>query len=185
MQLRDCWLVNRTQFKARHELCKRSDRTRLHIFKQRRGSAVAAEHWVNIAVANHGVDHANQPKFLAILWREDPSYSVGVQFGNLVRGNHAASAAVDTHMRRAFLGKTVNQVLEILDVTALIGANCDSLHILLDGSGHKFINGAVMTQMDHLGALRLQNATHDVDRHVMAIKQARCGDKTNWVHGQM
>ena len=104
-----------------------------------------------------------------------------MQFGNLVSGDHATSAAIDTHMSAAHLSKTVNQVLEILNVAALIGTNRDSLHILLNSGVHQLINGAIMTQVDHLGSLRLQNATHDVDRHVMAIEQAGSSDKSNWV----
>ena len=40
-----------------------------------------------------------------------------------------------------------------------------------------------MTQMDDLGALRLQDAAHDVDRRVVAVKQGRGGDEPHGMLG--
>jgi hypothetical protein len=42
-----------------------------------------------------------------------------------------------------------------------------------------------MTEVDHLGTLRLQDAAHDRDRGVVAIEEARRGHEAQWpvAHG--
>ncbi len=36
-----------------------------------------------------------------------------------------------------------------------------------------------MPEMNYLGAGGLQNPAHDIDRHVMAVEQAGCGNHPN------
>ena len=47
--------------------------------------------------------------------------------------------------------------------------------------GHNRSVDEVVTEVDHLGAHALQDATHDVDGRVVAVKQARSGDKAHLV----
>ena len=71
----------------------------------------------------------------------------------------------------------VDQVLEVLDMAALIGADGYALGILLQRRRHHLRNASVMAEMDDLGPLGLQQTADDVDRRVVAVKQAGGGDE--------
>jgi len=77
----------------------------------------------------------------------------------------------------------VDHVLEILDVSALVGADGDALNVLLQGGRDHLIDAAVVTQVDDLRPHALQDAAHDVDRCVMPVEQACCGDEAHLVRG--
>jgi len=49
--------------------------------------------------------------------------------------------------------------------------------------GHDLVHTAVVAQVDDLGAHALQDAAHDVDGGVVAVKQAGRGDKAHLVGG--
>ena len=68
-------------------------------------------------------------------------------------------------------------------MTALVGADRNALHIFLQSGCHHFVDRAVVTQVNHFGAHALQNAAHDVDGGIVAIKQAGCRDKAHFVRG--
>ena len=70
------------------------------------------------------------------------------------------------------------QVGEVLDVTALIGRDRYAVGVLLDGGADNVGHAAIVAQVDHLGALRLQDAAHDGDGRVVSIEEARGGDET-------
>ena len=63
------------------------------------------------------------------------------------------------------------------ELGALVGADRDAVGVLLDGSPDDVLDAAVVAEMDHLGALRLDQAPHDVDRRVMAVEQGRRRDE--------
>ncbi len=52
--------------------------------------------------------------------------------------------------------------------------------VLLQRGAHHVLDRAVVAEVDHLRALRLDDPPHDVDRRVVAIEQAGRGDETQW-----
>ena len=79
------------------------------------------------------------------------------------------------------LVQQVDHVLEVLDVAALIGRDRDALRVLLDGAAHDLRDGAVVAEVDDLGAGRLHDPTHHVDGGVVTIEQRRRGDDADVV----
>jgi hypothetical protein len=77
----------------------------------------------------------------------------------------------------------VDHVLEEFDVAALVGRHRDALRVFLQGRIDDLVHRAVVAEVDHLGAGRLQDAPHDVDRGVMAVEQRGGGDETHLVLG--
>ena len=75
----------------------------------------------------------------------------------------------------------IDHVLEELDVAALVGGDRDALGVLLDGGVDDLLDRAVVAEVDDLGAVRLQDAAHDVDRRVVAVEQRRRGHETDFV----
>jgi len=84
-------------------------------------------------------------------------------------------------VRAATLAQQVDHVLEILDVAALVAADRDALHVLLQRGGHDFVDRAVVTEVDDLGAHALQDAPHDIDRGVVAVEQRGRGHEAHLV----
>ena len=138
---------------------------------------------IHVAHLDHRQDHADQTHALAVFRAENAGHAVRVQVGNLVRHDHAAAAAEHLDMRAAALFQQIDHVLEILDVAALITRNRNALHIFLQGGGDDFIDRTVVTEVDHLGAVGLQDAAHDVDRRIVAVEQRGGGDETDLVGG--
>ena len=126
----------------------------------------------------HVADHAFQAQLLAVVRRIDPRHAVIVQFLDLGRHDHAATAAEDLDVAAAALLEHVDHVLEVLDVPALVGTDGDAVSVLLQRRGDHFLYRAVVAQVDHLATQRLQQAAHDVDRGVVAVEQRSCGNET-------
>ena len=84
----------------------------------------------------------------------------------------AAAAAVDLNVVGAAFFQEVDHVLEELDVAALVGGDRNALRVLLDCGVHDLPHRAVVAQVDDLGAVRLEDAAHDVDGGIVAVKQA-------------
>ena len=139
---------------------------------------------VDVARLDHRLDHPGQAHPGAVLGREDPLHAVAVQRLDLARDDHAASAAEDLDVPDALVAQPVHEVLEVLDVAALVAAQRDALDVLGDRGGDDLVDRAVVAQVDDLGALGLQDAAHDVDGRVVAVEQARRGDEAHRVaHG--
>ena len=66
---------------------------------------------------------------------------------------------------------------EILVVAALVGADGDGVGILLDRGAHDVGDAAVVAQMHHFGAVRLQQAPDHVDRGIVAVEQGGGGNE--------
>ena len=64
-------------------------------------------------------------------------------------------------------------------MAALVGTNRDRVSVFLDRCVDDFFDRAIMPEVNYLGAGGLQNPAHDIDRHVMAVKQAGCGNHPN------
>ena len=122
---------------------------------------------------DHVFDHRDQAHAPAVLGRVDLLDAVLLQHLDLVRGDRAAAADHDADVLAALLLQHVDHVLEVLVVTALVGADRDAVGILLDGRAHDVGDAAVMAEVDHFGAARLQQPADHVDGGVVAVEQ-RC-----------
>ena len=128
--------------------------------------------WIEVAGSHHRLDHALEAHTHSVLGRENLGHAVGLEVGDLLGDDHAAAAAVHLDVAGAALAEKVHHVLEVLDVAALVARDRDALRVLLDGRPHDVVHGAVVAEVDHLDALRLQDAPHDVDCGVVAVEQA-------------
>jgi hypothetical protein len=75
----------------------------------------------------------------------------------------------------------VDKVFEVLDVSALVGADRDSIHIFLNGSANDFLHRAIVCKVDYFGTAGLKYAAHNIDGSIMAIEQAGCSQKPDWL----
>ena len=98
-------------------------------------------------------------------------HPVFLQFLALVQRDGAAATAEYADVLSATLAQQVDHVLEELDVPTLIGGNGDGVGVFLDGCAHDVQHAAVVAEVDDFRALRLDQAAHDVDGGVMAVKQ--------------
>ena len=71
----------------------------------------------------------------------------------------------------------IDHVAEKLNVTALVGTDGNCVGVFLDGCQHDVEDTPVVAQVDHLDPLGLDQATHDVDRGVVAVEQRCRGDE--------
>ena len=136
---------------------------------------------VEIATRDHVADHAGQAELLPVFRGVDAGHAIGMQLADLGGHDHAATAAENLHMTRTIGAQQVDHVLEVLDMTALIGRHRDALHIFLQRAVDHLAHRAVMTQMYDLAAHALQNAPHDVDRRIMAVEERGRGDEPDLV----
>jgi hypothetical protein len=140
---------------------------------------------VDVALADHQIDHAGKAEFQAVVRREDPRDPARVQQVDLIAHDDPATAAVHADVARPAFPKQVHEVREVLDVPALVRADGDTLDVLRDGSGHHLVDRPVVPEVHDLGPLRLQDSPHDVDRRVVPVEQARGSHEPNRVHGSM
>ena len=75
--------------------------------------------------------------------------------------------------------KSVDQVFEIFDMSALVRADGNRINIFLHRRFDNILYRAIMGEMDNFGAAGLENAAHDIDSRIMPVKQARSGKETN------
>ena len=146
---------------------------------------IARQIFAEIAVGarQHVVDHALQTEALAVARSVKARDAIGLQLGDLLGHDHAAAAAEDADVRPAALAQQVDHVFEVLDMAALVGADRDGVGVLLDRGRHHVVDRAVMAEMDDLGARRLEDAAHDVDRGVVAVEQRGRRDEAQAVLG--
>ncbi len=123
----------------------------------------------------------SRPIVAAVLGGEDLGHAVGLELGDLARDDHPAAAAEDLDVLGAAFLEQVDHVLEELDVAALVGRDRDALGVLLDGGVDDLVHRAVVAEVDHLGAVRLQDAAHDVDGRIVAVEERRRGDEAHLV----
>ena len=156
-------------------------RQRLPLARQHRLHVRRPRCQVGVAVPDQLVDHPRQAEALAVLGREDPHPGLG-QAGDLVRDDDPAAPAEDPHVPGPGFCQQLRQVLEVLDVTTLVGADRHALRVFLDYRIDDLANRPVMAQVHHLGTLRLQDAPHDVDRSVMPVEQRRRRHEPHRMH---
>ena len=88
------------------------------------------------------------------------------------RHNNSATAAENADIVGAALTQQVDRVFEVFDMPALVGADGNAMHILLQRRCDNFLHRAVVPEMDHFSTAGLQHAANDVDRCVVSVKQA-------------
>ncbi len=103
----------------------------------------------------------------------DAFYSIGLQRTDFLRGDGAAAPAEHLDVAGSAFPQLVDHVAEVLVVPALVGRHRDGIGVFLDGRAHDVQYAAVVPQVDHLAALRLDQAAHDVDGGVVAVEQGR------------
>ena len=104
-----------------------------------------------------------------------------MQLLDLGRDDHASPATEDLDVFPATLAQQIEHVLEEFEVPALVGRDRDAVDVLLQRGGDDILDRTVVAEMDHLAAGRLEDATHDVDRRVVTVEQARGRDETHLV----
>jgi hypothetical protein len=130
------------------------------------------------AGARHDVfDHLGEAELHAVIRVIDALDAVGLQLLDFFRRDGAAATAEHAHMAGAALAQHVDHVFEVFDVAALVGRQRDGVGVLLQRRAHHVFHRAVVAEVDHFGALRLDDAPHDVDGRVVAVEQAGRGDK--------
>ena len=146
--------------------------------------AIDVERRRRVALGDDRVHHPRQPEPLAVLGRED-AHAAFRERRDLVGHDHAAATAVDADVARALLGEPVGEVREVLDVAALVRRHRDRRGVFLHDRLHDVVDAAVVPEVDDLGALRLEDAPHDVDRGVVAVEEAGRGDDAHRVRGDV
>ena len=138
----------------------------------------------HVTGAHELVDHAGQTQPLTILRAEDSHTEAG-EFLDLLGDDDTAAPAEDLNVASAHLVQALPQVAEVLHVPALVGGNGDPLHVLLHRGCDDLVDAAVVSEVDDLRTLALQNAAHDVDRGVVAVEQAGRGDEPHRILGDV
>ena len=100
------------------------------------------------------------------------AHPVLLERGDLRGDDHTSTAAVDADVAAAGSPEPIDEVCEVLHVSALVRADGDTLHILGDSGADDLVHGAVVAQVDDFGTLGLQDAAHDVDGGVVSVEQA-------------
>ncbi len=120
-------------------------------------------------ILNHGL----KTQLHAVIRMIDALNAVADQLLNLLRRNGTAATAKHSDVLGIALAQHVHHVLEVLHVAALIRADRNAVGIFLQRCVDHVGHAAVVPQMNHLNALGLNQAAHDVDRRVMAVEQRR------------
>ncbi len=139
---------------------------------------------VDVARLDEGVDHAGQAEALAVLGGEDAHARVAQPL-DLGGDDDAAAAAEDLDVPGTALAEQLDEVLEVLDVPALVGADRHALDVLVDRRLDHLGDGAVVPEVDDLGPLALEDAPHDVDRRVVTVEEGGRGDEAHRVGGRV
>ena len=146
----------------------------LHLASLRPGAALRA-------LVQNRADHALEPEAPAVLGAEEARDTIGVEFFDLLGDDGPPAAAEDPDVFCAQLAQAIHQVAEELEVSSLVGGDRDGVGVLLDRGRDDLVDGAIVTQMNHLGALSLEDAPHDVDGGIVTVEQRRGGHQSNGV----
>ena len=125
------------------------------------------------AAGDHVVDDPLEPELLSVRGRVDAFDPVAVQLLDFRGHDDAPAPAEHANAARPLLLQLVDEVLEVLEVPALVGAHRDRIGVFLHRRAHHFAHRAVVAEMDDLGARALQNPAHDVDRGIVPVEEAR------------
>jgi len=126
-------------------------------------------------------DHPFETHPPAVVRGVDTGDTVPVQLFDLAGEDGAAAAAEKLDVSAAILIEKILDILEEFQMAALIGRDGDALYIFFDGAFDDFGCGAVVTEVDDLGALRLQQPPHDIDRGIMAVEKRSGGNQPDLI----
>ena len=87
----------------------------------------------------------------------DARNTISLQLADLGRHDDTATTAVDLDMRPPALAQQVHHVLEEFEVTALVAADGDTLHVFLQRSGDDLFHAAVVAQVDDLSLIHISS----------------------------
>ncbi len=142
-------------------------------------------HYREVAPGDDVVDHALQAELAAIVRVVNAFNAVRVELGDLLGQDGAAAATKNADVPGAPVVEQVLHVLEVLHVPTLVGGHGNGLGILLNGALNHLVDGPVMAQVDDFASRTLQDAPHDVDGGVVAVKQrSGCDDADGVVRGR-
>ena len=131
---------------------------------------------------SRAVQEALQAEPPAVFGGVDPiRCALGLEGADLLGDDDPATAAEDAHVPGTLLVEELPDVAEVLHVAALVGRQGDGLGVFLDGRGDHVSRGAVVPEVDDLGAGGLQDPPHDVDGGVVAIEERSGGDHADGV----
>ncbi len=130
---------------------------------------------VDVARVDHLADHALQAEGTAVVGREHPGDAARLEQIDLFANDHPAPAGEHAHVTQTDLAQALDEIREVLDMTALVGAHRHAVHVLLERGVHDVVDRAVVAEVHHLRALRLEHAPDDVDGGVVAVEEARRG----------
>ena len=137
---------------------------------------------VDVALLDQLVDHAGEAEALAVLGGEDVHAALAQPL-DLLRHDHPTAATEDLDVVGAALAQRLHEVLEVLDVPALVRRDRDSLGVLVENGVDDLLHRAVVAEVHHLGALRLEDAPHDVDARVVPVEECGRGHEADRVLG--
>ena len=103
--------------------------------------------------------------------------AVGFELADFLGSNRAAAAGEHPDVAGVVLAQHVDHVLQVLDVAALVAGQRDAVGVFLQRGADHVLDRAVVAQVHHFRALRLDQPAHDVDRGVVAVEQAGRSDE--------
>src|SRR5687768_8271061 len=100
-----------------------------------------------------------------------------MQFPDFLGQYRSSTTTEYFDMTAAIFIEKVFHVFEELHMPALVRSDGNTLHVLLDSAFNDLFYRTVMTKMNDLCTLALQNAPHNIDCCIMSIKQrSRCNN---------
>ena len=97
--------------------------------------------------------------------------------------NNAPASPEHPNIRPIALAQHIDHVGKKFGMAALIGAHRNSLDIFLNRRIDNLRNAAVVSEVDHLCPGRLQESADDIDRGIMAVKEAGCRHEPDAIAG--
>ncbi len=130
-----------------------------------------------IGILYQVVDHSLESHRTTVIRMVNACDAISMQLFDLGKQYRSAAAAEDLDMWRSFFAEQVVHIFEVLDVSALVRRHGDRLRIFLDSGVDHFFYRAVVPEVNHFAAGRLDDAAHDVDRSVVSVeKRSRRND---------
>src|SRR5579872_1080535 len=134
-----------------------------------------------IALPDHVLDHPFQPHPPPVVRRIDPRNPVTLELVDLAGKDRAAAAAKDLDVAAAVLVQEILNVFEEFDVSSLVRSDGDALHVLFDSALDDFCGRSVVSEVDDLHALCLEEAAHYIDCGIVAIEKGSGGNDTDLI----
>jgi hypothetical protein len=126
---------------------------------------------VDAACLFHGVlHHAHQPHLSTVIGRVDSGDAPLSQVLDLVRQDCSPTPTKQENMAEACFFENPLGMGEHLHSSTLVGGDGNRMGILLDGCPCYLLGTPVMTKVDDLAALALQNSAEDSYRRIVPIE---------------